>query len=100
MGSPVLSPAMTAIDRASREKSSRYRLVALAVGCVAGRGAPLPVRRRPWKRAVLAPTAAAPRMKRHLGCLRPGDLLFVMYLTSPAQEGALQWQARKPRCSR
>ena len=32
------------------------------------------------------------RMGRHLG---PGDLLFVMYLTSPAQEGALKWQARK-----
>ena len=70
---------------------------------LADHGPPLPPRRRPWKRAVL-PRPLLPHyhrrahfvpMKRHSGCLRPCDLLFVMYLTSPAQEGALKWQARK-----
>src|ERR1700730_15959487 len=53
-------------------------------------------RRRPWKRAVLAPTAAAPLSSARTLCAHEETfglpatrrLLFVMYLTSPAQEGA------------
>ena len=73
---------------------------------LADHGAPLPPRRRPWKRAVLAPTAAAPLSSARTLCAheetfglpatRRLALCDVPHIASPRR--CPKWQARKPRC--
>jgi hypothetical protein len=92
-----------------RAKSAVYiSLLARTNAGLADHGAPLPLdgarRREQCEPRPLLPhyhrRAHFVPMKRYSGCLRPGDLLFVMYLTSPAQEGALNGRRGSPAASR
>src|SRR3984893_8162952 len=99
-------PGQRVAHPAARQDRSLYQPFARTDAGLADHGAPLPPRWRPWKRAVLAPTATAPLSSARTLCAheetfglpatRRLALCDVPHIASPRR--CPKWQARKPCC--